>query len=103
MIDLERWDQWLDQAQPGSAITYATTSSLGDKAVTPEALAVAERAKQAFAAVKVELAQRLRKDGDGKRNGFDYLAIKKRELRVPMANGERWKIRFFGQGKGYYS
>jgi hypothetical protein len=57
---------------------------LGDKGVTDETKAVAEQAKKAFAVGRVELAQRLRKDGDGKRNGYDYLAVKKCEVRVPI-------------------
>ena len=56
--------------------------------------------KQAYAADKVELVQSLRKDANGNREeSYDYLPIKKHQTRTPMVLGERWEVRFFGQGK----
>jgi hypothetical protein len=40
---------------------------------------------------RVGASQRLRKDANGKRDGFDYLAVMKREVRVPLANGTPWR------------
>jgi len=78
-------------------------STLGDKHLTPDTLAVAEEAKRQYAEGKIELVQKRTARATDKRLGaFDYLAIKKREVRVPVANGERWKPKIIAQGHASY-
>ena len=43
--------------QGGSVIVYATASTLGDKHLTPETLAVAEEAKRQYAEGRVKLGR----------------------------------------------
>jgi len=64
---------------------------------------VAEEAKRQYAEGKIELVQKRTARATDKRLGaFDYLAIKKREVRVPVANGEQWKPKIIAQEHASY-
>lgn len=95
-MTLDEWQRWLDHAKPGSEIVYACAGTLGDKHLTPDTLAVAEAAKVGFSKGLIELVQR-RVTPEGKKPGaFEYLAIKKRTVRVPLANGVPWEPKIMG-------
>src|SRR5262245_41637268 len=94
----ETFDRFLVHGKPGEVFTYATCGTLGDKHVSKETLAVAERAKQAYAKGQVELCQR-RRFSNGEPDGFDYLAVKKKHNYTPTVFGEAWKPYITGPGK----
>src|SRR6476646_6356692 len=102
MRDSSSFEHWLNTAKPGSSYTYFSGHNLGDNGVAPETLHTASLAKRAFADGKVELVQR-RITGESKWGPFSYLAIKRKEERMPQANGEPWVPRIIGPGKGHRS
>jgi ribosomal protein S12 methylthiotransferase accessory factor YcaO len=96
---LSNFQYWLDTAKGGEVFTYCIAGTLGDKHLTSETLATAEHAKRAYARGLVELCQKRRVDASGNRDGFDYLAVKKGQVRVPQANGVLWVPKIIGPGK----
>jgi hypothetical protein len=96
MITIEDWEAWLATAPAKAQIIYACAGSLGDKAVTDETKLIAERAKVAFSEGRIELVQRLCKDVKGRRS-FEYLAVKKQKIRIPLAGGIPWRPKILGQ------
>jgi hypothetical protein len=98
-MDLE---SWLKTAQAGDSLIYAKCTNLGDSSVTAEERATPEQAKRQYSLGTVELCQRLRKDSEGKRQGFDYLCVKRKGRDRPLVHGSPWKMKFFGQSRDYY-
>jgi hypothetical protein len=96
---LAEFQDWIEKSKPGQSFTYATCGSLGDKGLSGDTLSTAEHAKRMFARGLIELAQSLRKDTDGNRAGFDYLAIKRKESRVPLVFGNPWVPKIVGPGR----
>lgn len=98
------FDAWLSQASPGKSLVYFT-GFLADY-VTPPSPAEkleGEAALQAYADGKVEIAQKRVKPASLKRPGaFSYIAQKRKEVRAPEANGERWRMRI-GPMKGHWA
>jgi hypothetical protein len=75
--------EWLDSAESGSKIVYFEGASLG--LANPAATELAKEAREQFAAGRVELCQKR----IGK--GFEYLAIKRKQVRPPMVGGSPWR------------
>jgi hypothetical protein len=48
-------------------------------------------ARQAFKRGEIEMCQSLRMK-DGKRDGYDYVAQKRKEVRPPMVHGVPWEV-----------
>jgi hypothetical protein len=82
------FDFWLETVDHGSVFVYATCSNLSDL----EDRSLADRVKAEYARGSVDMAQKKFQQGNGKiPSTFFYLAIKKRELRIPMVRGFPWK------------
>ena len=78
-------------------MVYATHHTLGDKDVTDETFRVAWLAKQAFANGQIELVQnRTEKHGP-----FDYVAIKRKQVKPPTVLGEPWRVKLLGKHGDY--
>ena len=84
--------QWLESSKAGERYIYCTRHVLDCK-TPPEVQHVAMLAREAFARGEVELVQRRT---DGKGGPFQYIAIKRRERRTPVVNGEAWPTRIRG-------
>ena len=80
-------------------MVYATHHTLGDKGVEDETLRVALRAKQAFADGMIELVQRRTE----KYGPFDYMALKKAQVRPPTVFGAPWRVKLLGKHETYFN
>ena len=69
MTKRDDFEHWLSNGKSGTSFTYAVTNVL-DVNTPPETVAVAERARQAFADGLIELVQKRTTPGDP----FEYLA-----------------------------
>jgi hypothetical protein len=92
---LKTFGDWLNDGDPGSDYCYARAVVLGAKPTRGEDAKPADRteaqlanaARIAFAQGRVELCQRRCS------RGFEYLAQKRRRVRIPYVNGEPWQPR----------
>lgn len=85
--------EWLRSAKAGSIFIYCTAANLGDKSVTDEERTTAAKAKVAYAEGLVELCQRKCMNGR-----YDYLAIKRRDGRLPLVHGLPWEPKIIKPG-----
>jgi hypothetical protein len=83
-IRKEDFLSWLHTAQPGERISYFRGHNLGD-ADWPTTETAME-ARQCFARGEIELVQA--RDTDRK---LSYMAIKRREVRRPLVNCDKWR------------
>jgi hypothetical protein len=90
--------QWLRDGKPGSKFVYATRHAL-DSETPADVLKDARLARESYALGIVELVQQRNERG----GPFNYVAIKKREKRVPLVNGLPWQATVSSPTCGYRS
>ena len=77
--------EFVNSAFPGETIIYFTGHSLGD--ADPATQETAKEARERFAKGEIELLQRRLPGKNGAWGPLDYLAIKRKEVRVPCGFG----------------
>ena len=81
-MDLKSFKAWVACAEPKQVCVYFEGRHLADCANQD----TAEAAREAFAKGQIELLQRRLPEGP-----LEYLAIKRKEVRIPMVGGDKWK------------
>jgi hypothetical protein len=94
-MDNQTFAQWLESSSGGEKYIYCVRHVLDCK-TPPEILHDARLAREAFAGGKVELVQ---KRTDARDSPFEYIAIKRKDVRPRFVNGERWVPKIVGQNQ----
>jgi len=92
-METQTFEHWLASSRGGDRYIYCVRHVLDCK-TPPEILSEAKLAREAFARGEVELVQ---KRTNGRDSPFEYIAVKRKEVRPPFVNGERWVPKIVGQ------